>query len=204
MSIQMSDMFALGAVLVSVLAIWISLRTHAESSAANTIWSQYERFSRIVQTQIENSQFSHLFVVPETYPAMLSQVTASVEDLSPQERLRLELQERAMADYILNEFELSFYQINRARPRFDKQSKEFFEEVLAYFTQRLLRNPRLLYYWSRDGGQLCLNYEPSTIEYYERRVLNDPSHPIVMAPDPIGPFTGSLSAPRKNTAGDVA
>lgn len=192
----MSEILALIAIVISVafsiLSIWFSLKTYSEASASQTIWSQYEHFANIVQAQIDHSQFSHLFTVPECYVTVLKQVNASIHDLSPQERLRLQLQERAMADYLLNEFEQSFYQIERVRPRFDTQSRKFYGEVLDYFTLRLLRNPRLLYYWSQDGGQLCYNYEPSTIAFYESKVLKNPSFPLKFDPDPIGPFTESV------------
>ena len=93
-----------------------------------------------------------------------------------------------MADYLFNEFEQSFYQINRARSLFDTRSRKFYGEVLDFFTHSLLRNPRLLYYWSQDGGQLCFNYEPSTIAFYEANVLNNHLFPLKFEPDLIGPF----------------
>jgi len=91
--------------------------------------------------------------------------------------MRLRLQERALADYLFNEFEQSFYQINRARSLFDKRLQNFYGEVLDFFTHFLLQNPGLLYYWSKDGGQLCFNYEPSTIAFYEANVLNNRTFP---------------------------
>ena len=187
--LQMSDILALAAIMISALSIWFSLRTHIESSASQTVWSQYEHFAKILQAHIDHSQLGHLFTVPASYEMVLKQVTDSIKDLSPQEKMRLQLQERSMADYIFNEFEQSFYQISRVRPRFDSRSRKFYGEVLNYFTNTLLRNPRLLYYWSQDGGQLCFNYEPSTIEFYEAAVLNNPSLPLKFAPDAMGPFT---------------
>lgn len=193
--LQMSEILALIAIVMSVafsiLSVWFSYKTFSEASASQTIWSQYERFANIVQAHIDHSQFGHLFTVPECYATVLKQVNAAIQDLSPQERLRLQLQERAMADYLFNEFEQSFYQIHRVRQRFDAQSCRFFEEVLDYFTLRLLRNPRLLYYWAEDGGKLHCNYEPSTIAFYESKVLKNPSFPLEFDPDPIGPFAES-------------
>ena len=188
--LQMSDILALIAIMISGLSIWFTLRTYTESSASQTIWSQYEHFANIVQANVDHSQLGHLFTVAKCYETILQQVMVSIQDFSPQEKLRLQLQERAMADYLFNEFEQSFYQINRARALFDTRSRKFYGEVLDYFTHSLLRNPRLLYYWSQEGGQLCCNYEPSTIAYYEANVLNDHSFPLEFEPDPIGPFTG--------------
>ncbi len=183
-----SDLLAFFAIIISILSIWLSIRTHVESSASQTVWSQYEHFAHIVQAQVDHPQLSHLFSVPESYESVLNEVRASIQGFSQSEKIRLKLQERAMADYIFNEFEQSFYQINRANPLFDTSSRKFYEEVLAYFTRSLLRNPRLLYYWSAEGGELCFNYEPCTIDYYEANVLNDSSLPLKFKPDPVGPF----------------
>ena len=185
---QMSDILALTAIMISALSIWFSLRTYTEASASQTIWSQYEHFANIVQAHIDHSQLGHIFTVAESYEQAFKQVTASIQDLSQQEKMRLRLQERAMADYLFNEFEQSFYQINRVSLRYDKRSRKFYGEVLDFFTHSLLRNPRLLYYWSQDGGQLCFNYEPSTVAFYEANVLNNHSFPLKFEPDPIGPF----------------
>jgi hypothetical protein len=173
--LQMSDILALIAILISALSIWFSLRTHTESSATQTIRSQYEHFAKIVQAHLDHPQLGHLFTVPECYETVLKQVTDSIQDLSPQAKIRLKLQERAMAEYLFNEFEQAFYQIRRVRPRFDMRSRKFYGEVLDYFTHILLRNPRLL-------------YEPSTIAFYKANVLYNRSFPLKFEPDSIGPF----------------
>lgn len=63
----------------------------------------------------------------------------------------------------------------------NNKRKEFLKDVLTYFTGRLLQNPRLLYLWDKNGGQLCSHYEKETIEYYDKNVLKGKM-------DSIGPY----------------
>lgn len=186
--LALSDFVALFALLISVFSAWFTYRAYAHSSATGAIRSQYDAFTNMMRAQIDHSQLIHLFTVPDSYASVLQQVRASLNDLSKEDRLKILLQERATADYIFNEFEQAFYQFNRARSYLDEKSSAFYAEVLDYYSLRLLRNPRLLYYWSLDGGQLCLNLEPGTISFYEANVLNHPTHPLMSWPDPIGPF----------------
>ena len=69
--LQMSDVLALLAIMISALSIWFSIRTHTESSSSQTIWSQYEHFANIVQAHIDHSQLGHLFTVAEGYETVL-------------------------------------------------------------------------------------------------------------------------------------
>lgn len=186
----MPDVITIVALAISIISIWISVKSYTESSTSTTVRSQYDHFANLTQMQIEYSQFSHLLATPECYGDLLAQIKASLRGLSKEDKIKYLLQERAFADYIFNEFEQSFYQITRARPFFDKRSQKFYEEVLDYFALRLLRNPRLLYYWS----QLCSNYESSTVAFYNKKVLSNSLLPITIDPDPLGPVTLSESS----------
>lgn len=196
--LDVSDLVALLALLIAVISAWFSFRSYSDSSATAAIRSQYDAFTNMMRAQIDHSQLIHLFTVPDSYGSVLQQVRASLKDLSKEDKLRFLLQERATADYIFNEFEQAFYQLNRAQSYLDERSSTFYSEVLDYYSLRLLRNPRLLYYWSLDGGQLCLNLEQSTISYYEANVLNHPTLPLNSEPDPIGPFDNLISDSTSN------
>ena len=50
---------------------------------------------------------------------------------------------------------------------------DFLTEVLSYLTGRLLQNPRLLYYWDKDGGNLSVYFEDGTKDHYTKNVLHN-------------------------------
>jgi hypothetical protein len=63
-------------------------------------------------------------------------------------------------------------------------------EVRGFFTQRLLKNPRLVYLWAETGGGLCEYAEPATRDVYRREVGVAGRNLDV---DEVGPF-GTLTA----------
>lgn len=48
--------------------------------------------------------------------------------------------------------------------------EKILKEVLAYFTEKLLNNPRLLYFWSKEGGNICVYFENQTQQYYDENL----------------------------------
>lgn len=76
----------------------------------------------------------------------------------------------AVAIALLQIFEESVYQHEHAQRLRDRGRAAFLDDVLAYFTERLLLNPRLLYLWSPRGGNIRADFEPPTRAYYEAHV----------------------------------
>lgn len=62
---------------------------------------------------------------------------------------------------------------------------DFLDDVLAYFTERLLLNPRLLWLWSAEGGNMRADFEPPTRAYYDAHVSSGTQV------DELGPFPWS-------------
>ena len=79
------------------------------------------------------------------------------------------LKERAISMLIFQSFENIYYKYLNLNDD-DLVRKQFLEDVLNYITQVLLRNPRLLFLWSVNGGNLCSFFEESTREYYDLKV----------------------------------
>ena len=63
-------------------------------------------------------------------------------------------------------------------------------EEVEFYAQVQLRNPRLLWFWSDDGGRWIHQADPSTVVFFEDRVLHDPQHPLTVRPDSEGILPG--------------
>jgi len=57
-----------------------------------------------------------------------------------------------MADYLFSVFEANLIDYQSSSALQEPKRREFEKGVLDFFTVKLLRNPRLLYYW--DGGKV--------------------------------------------------
>jgi hypothetical protein len=108
---------------------------------------------------------------PDSYDMVSHQVKLAATGLSDADKAKMRLKERAFADYIFSTFEYPLYQLERSNAFFDAPKAHFMQEVVDYFTGRLLRNPRLLYFWSSTGGNLSREYETWTNNYYNQHVL---------------------------------
>jgi hypothetical protein len=180
------------ALLISIAAFgvaWVSFLQEPERQSdqltSDVIRNAYSDFIEMTDLRTQFPFQSHLFEVVTNYRVVRDQVSFATVDLrnKPNERHRLSLEERAIADRLFTMFEQALYQWRQARERKDSPREQFLREVLEYFTSRLLQNPRLLWYWSPKGGNLSVNYEVATMEYYNTNVR--PHSPG----DAEGPFT---------------
>jgi hypothetical protein len=179
-------MFAAVAVVVSLAASWVALRAHREALAQGTFADVYDEFNKLSELRLQHWELSHMQEVPENYDAAVSVLSVALEDMSNSQRHQLLVQERAVAIRIFSLFEHACYQCRHAHSNRDGNRAEFLDEVLAYFTGRLLQNPRLRYFWMSDGGNLRVYYEPETIERYERALAGASQDGV----DRLGPFGG--------------
>lgn len=178
---------SLVALVVSIFSAHQSCSLNQDMAKAQAIRESYTTFEELTRLQLENWQLSHMFALPDHYDAVVNQVSTSSGALEPAKRQELLLKERALADIIFNAFEQNYYQWRHAKEVSDIKRVAFLEEVLNYLTGRLLRNPRLLYYWA-DAG-LSASYESTTREFYDYRVLNNPRQPLTHSADSKGPFS---------------
>jgi hypothetical protein len=173
---------------VSGVSAYYSLTSYKDISGIETIRKQYEFYYEFERLEIENWQLSHIFALPEWYDKNVSLVSSSLTSIDATKRAEFLLKERAIARFIFTNFEAILYESRHAEQIGDSQRAAFLQEVLDYFTGRLLRNPRLLYQWSEEGGKLAADFEPDTRKYYEEHVLNNAALPLIQKPDPLGPF----------------
>ena len=155
------------AIVVSLLAAWVSLHAQRELLRAETVSGVFEGFRRVTELRIVHWQAAHLLETPENYDATASLLRTALAGVSPAENAELVVRERAVAIALLQIFEESVYQHEHAQRLRDRGRAAFLDDVLAYFTERLLLNPRLLYPWSPKGGNIRADFEPPTRAYYE-------------------------------------
>jgi hypothetical protein len=180
------------ALLASVISIYLNLASTRDSTKSQAIREAYGTFFDLARLQLGNPQQSHLFAVPRQYPEVRSAVAASVQGLSSAQKVELSLKERAVADYVFTLYEQNLYLRRQADAAGDEGRSQFLGEVEAYLTGRLLRNPRLLFYWRADGGGLSDLYEEDTKKHHREKVATDKQVPLTEPEDAAGPFhTGS-------------
>ena len=168
------------ALLLSMLSFSFAWIVSDQSTESQSVNSQYQIFIDLAEMGIEHPDIGHLLALPKAYDSVACDVARHIALLPAADRAAYPLKERAAADYIFTLFERSVYHqpvTSGWRGRLFSHTRKVNDEVVAYFTQRLLRNPRLLWYWDADGGGLRGHYEPDTIRRYEAGVLKEATTP---------------------------
>lgn len=183
------------AVLLSVLAVLVSgyslvvgQRQHRDERATELLDRIYADWEQMAAP--ENWEVSHLSEVPATYEQVRDVLRAYAEALPLQQQRRVYLLERTTASRIFTAFELTLNQWRRAVAIGDRDRKRMLDQEIDFYVDEFLRNPRLLWLWSKDGGGLESSMDPPTIEFYHRRVLEDPDRPLTTKPDAEGILPG--------------
>jgi len=186
--IDMSIITSVLALTISLISLSYTYMSSRETSASDAVKSSYSIFLDMAKIEQQNSRIMHVFTLSNTYPSVVAKVKLATKDLTLAERSQLVLAERSLAEYIFTTFEYSLYEHKVAVDFHDNAKAQFLKEVLDYFTARLLRNPRLLYYWDKKGGGLSTLYEDWTNAYYDSHVLHDKQLPLLENPDASGPI----------------
>ncbi|MCS3799006.1 hypothetical protein [Niastella sp. OAS944] len=182
------NIIALIALIVSLTSAYFSIKNSRDTATQQAIDNTYKTFYDICVTNLSNWDLVHLYTVAESYDSVKSNIHTAISPLTRMKQAEYLLKERAFANYLLGVFEQVFYQYNQSRESGNTKRADFLKAVLDYFTGRVLRNQRLLYLWDINGGKLSIYYEESTREYYNKYVLNDEKAPLIVKPDPKGPY----------------
>lgn len=179
------------ALLVSGYSLIAAQRQHEDERASELLDQVYADWEEM--TGPEQWEVLHLTEVPEGYAETRDSIRKYVSELSLQDQRRVRLLERSTASRIFNWFELHLRQLELARVAGDERRVELLTVEMDYYVESYLRNPRLLWFWSADGGGIVHQMDPPTVSFYDSRVLNDPSDPLVEVPDADGVFVGSIN-----------
>jgi ketosteroid isomerase-like protein len=183
----------LTAVLLSILAVVFSgyalfaeKKQHSDERASELmaqIYSDWDQISLIDQWEV-----AHLIEVPETYEATRDRLRAYIATLPPRERARIEMQERLTVGRIFLYFEHHLNQWRVAREAGDEERLALLDVEMDFWFDEYLRNPRLLWFYSAEGGGMASLMDPPNRDVYEQRVLHSPDKPLLQQPDPVGIF----------------
>ena len=180
----MATVIAVVALVVSLLTAWILLHAQREAIRAETVTATFEGFRRLAELRSASWQAAHVLDPPENYDRTVSLLRTALTETRPAETAELLVKERATAIAAIQIFEESLYQYEQARRLRDRARVEFLQKMLDYYTDGLLLNPRLLYLWSPDGGNVRADFDPPTRAYYEAHV-QIPAHAVF---DERGPY----------------
>ncbi len=172
------------ALAVSLLSAYIVYWNHEETVGGEAIREAYSTFFEVDRLQLENWQVSHIFTTPGGYDRVKADIVLAVKDASPEKLVELRLKERVLALHVFDNYEQILFLLDHAKQSGQREQARFLQTMADYFTSRILRNPRLLFYWST----LADNYEGTTQKEYAARVLHNAQDPLTTRPDAEGPF----------------
>jgi hypothetical protein len=174
------------AVVVSIAAAWVSLHAQREVIRSETVTATFEGFRRVSELRVSCWQAAHVLETPENYDRTVGLLRTALADTAPAEIAEMLVRERAVAIAVVQIFEESVFQYEHATRLRDAGRARFLEDVLGYYTERLLLNPRLLWLWAPEGGNMRADFEPATRSYYDAHVQVPKGAPV----DSVGPFPG--------------
>lgn len=180
--------FSIIAIVISGYSLLEGRRQHQDERNSEVLTAVYEDWVSLAMR--DDWRVQHLLEAPETYAAVRDLIRKSAAGMSDEENGRTLLAERSMANLIFINFEHLLKQWLLAERLGDESRQGVLHEEVDFYAEVQLRNPRLLWYWSAEGGGWISGADPSTIDWYEKRVLNDPDHPLIQKPDDAGILPG--------------
>jgi hypothetical protein len=179
--------FSIVAIVISGYSLLEGRWQHQDERNTEMLDAIYEDWNA---QQGEEWYKQHLYEAPDTYREVRDLARRLTAAMNDQQKVELFLGERAAANIIFTNFEHLLKQWNLAVALDDDTRLGVLKEEVDFYAEVLLRNPRLLWFWSDDGGRWIHQADPSTVVFYEQRVLNDPAHPLTVRPDAEGILPG--------------
>ncbi|MGD8384107.1 MAG: hypothetical protein PVF89_01750 [Lysobacterales bacterium] len=176
------------AVLISGYAVVLGNRQFSEQRDSELINAIYEDWDMLSDPAYWEA--SHLVEAPATYEQQRDILRAYTAGLSAQEKRKVYLQERAFAGRILTMWENHLNQWRIAAQSGDEMRMRLLQTELDFYAHEQLRNPRLLWLFLPEGGNLMQWLDPENIVYYREHVLADPKRPLEQEPDAEGILPG--------------
>lgn len=184
-------------IVLSIVALALSVTTYLDAETRRkkdvpfeVTAKSYEKYYEMNRIELEKPYLTHLFVTPDRYAGIKRTVVEAKGMISKKQRAQYLLEERAVADFIFTYYEQTLYQWEATKDA----ERKFTSEVLEYLRGRLLRNPRLIYWWREQNGGLETSYEERTRDDWQKNVLGkiDINKPEWC--DALGPFADPASS----------
>jgi hypothetical protein len=172
---------------MSLVSLLLSQSAQNAVARIEAVKTEYGLFNDMSHLQLEHPLMSHLFTVTlREYGQQVSSIKAATSSLSPDERLKLALQERAVAHYTFTLYEETFLLWQQAKDG-EKHRTQLLEADLRFFNDMFCTNPRLAWYWDvKTGGGLARSFAQEVRAYYNENVAGKCS----LDKDAQGPFSG--------------
>ena len=182
---------SLMALALSALTFYLGYRNRKRDVPFDVIPKSYERYYDMNRIELQYPHLTHLFVTYDKYDQIKKIVSQYTNHIDEERRLSFLLQERAVVDLLMSYYEQILFQW---RSTGDKE-REFVSGIIDYFEGRLLRNPRVVWWWQADCGGLETSYEDDTRARWNERVLAPiRGGDVSVWRDDCGPF-GQAGAP---------
>jgi len=179
---------SIGAFAMSAYSVFIVVRQHEDERTAEFAQTLYERVHEYNLLKLEYWELGHVFEMPEDYEKTRDRLRLAVKDRSEAERIKLIESEKSIVSMQLITFEELFYNLSLAMQSGDRTRQQIVEETIEYYTQGVLRNPRVLWLSSADGGNIASHLNPDAYAFYREGVLENEKFPLTVQPDPYGLF----------------
>lgn len=150
----------------------------------NVASTAYDRYYDMNRIELEHPHLTHMFVTFDKYEQVRAMVERAAGRLDDVKLACYLLQERAVADLILSFYEQMLGQWDATQD----EEHEFIDAMIDYFEGRLLRNPRLVWWWMAEAGGLETSYEEATRQRWRRKVLKPFKATTSTWQDADGPF----------------
>jgi hypothetical protein len=179
---------SLGAFAMSAYSVIVVLKQHEDERTAELTHTLYERIQGSYALKLEHPVLGHIFEMPEDYERTRDRLRLVTKDMNEAERITLFESEKSIAvmHYIM--FEELYYNLSLAMQSNERTRQHVIEEMIGYYTYGLLRNPRVLWLSSAEGGNIAAHLNPDSYNYYRENVLENSEAPLTHEPDPYGLF----------------
>jgi hypothetical protein len=174
MSTILSIVALVVAVTTAAYAAAIAVRVGHRQITAAVITDFYASMRSLTELQLAEWRLAHLFEVVDNYKSTVAELRAVAPASSTVEATELRIKERAAALTTFGLYEHVIYQRNQALRGRDHGRAAFLTDAAAFFTDRLLQNPRLIYMWAPAGGNLGCEFEAETRQDYEKHITPGP------------------------------
>lgn len=179
------------ALVISAVAFYLSEVRRQKDVPFELIPKAYEKYYEMNKIQLDKWYLAHLFVTPDRYLEITKIISENIGDLTSAKKAEYLMHERATADFMFTYYEQILYQWTET----GDTERRFIREILDYFRGRLLKNPRLVYWWIENGGGLETSYEDRTQKDWNKYVLYKSPAAKVGWCDALGPFAIGVNTP---------
>jgi len=171
------------ALLVSMCASREATRAHEDSQEESAVSHAYTAFEEMNKFQLDHPEIAHLLTNKADYDHTVADVRKAVGPLTEQQRAQYLLIESATAFYIFSEVDRLVTAEAQAKRLHIHGRRRFLDATLHFYSNVLLPNPRLAYYWYKQKGSA---YYPAELDAFFRNEVWGGREPQWI--DPIGPF----------------